>query len=208
MYRYHVLEEKSLKNPGLPAYLSEEIFEDIKQVYNEGTNICTMTSKQWYRVLLDKTVLKEKTDSGEFILKKCRAELKHPDNDWDTSWVLARLKGLESSQISFLWKMLHNLLPTQSRISRILNLSDSSGHLMTFLIGFCVVTLPTCVKLYWSLLTGFVWMLHQGKSFYYPWILKGPNNFQLYGLYHLLSCMCGNEECPRRQYQYLKPEQN
>ena len=88
-----------------------------------------MTSKQWYRVLLDKTVLKEKTDSGEFILKKCRAELKHPDNDWDTSWVLARLKGLESSQISFLWKMLHNLLPTQSRISRILNVSDSSCRL-------------------------------------------------------------------------------
>ena len=125
IYRYHILEETSIGNPGLPSYLSLEIFDFIKSVYNEKRfNVSTMTSKQWYRELLDKTVLKELTDEGVFTLRKCRAELKNPGNDWGTSWYLARLKGLESDQISFLWRMLHDLLPTQSRISRILRLGD------------------------------------------------------------------------------------
>ena len=63
LFRYHVLDEKSINNPGIPMYISEEIFEFIKLVYNEGTNIYTMTSKQWYKALLDKTVLHEKTFS-------------------------------------------------------------------------------------------------------------------------------------------------
>ena len=60
---------------------------------------------------------------------KCRAELQHPQNDWEKSWRLARLKGLESDQISLLWRLLHNLLPTQSRISRILQQQDTSCRL-------------------------------------------------------------------------------
>ena len=129
LFRYHVLDEKSINNPGIPMYISEEIFEFIKLVYNEGTNIYTMTSKQWYKALLDKTVLHEKTDSGEYIPKKCRAEIRNPNVDWGTTWFLARLKGLESEQVSFLWKMLHNILPCQSRINRIFTLNDSSCKL-------------------------------------------------------------------------------
>ena len=43
-----------------------------------------------------------------------------PDNDWDRSWHLARLEGLGPDMTSFLWKVLHKLLPSQDRLSRIL----------------------------------------------------------------------------------------
>ena len=42
---------------------------------------------------------------------------------------LARLQGLDSEQLSFLWKMLHDLLPTRGRISRIMNLNDPTCKL-------------------------------------------------------------------------------
>ena len=58
--------------------------------------------------------------------RPCRAELQHSDNDWEHSWKLARLPGLESDQITFLWRLLHNLLPNQNRISKILKEKDPS----------------------------------------------------------------------------------
>ena len=52
--------------------------------------------------------------------KPSRSELASPENDWEKSWHLARQKGLGPEMTSFLWKLLHRLLPTQDRISRIL----------------------------------------------------------------------------------------
>ena len=51
---------------------------------------------------------------------KAKAELASPDTDWETSWRRARLKGLGTEATSFLWKMLHNILPTEQRLARIL----------------------------------------------------------------------------------------
>ena len=51
---------------------------------------------------------------------KCKAELSSQDTDWETTWRRARLKGLGSEATSFLWKMLHNILPTEARLARIL----------------------------------------------------------------------------------------
>ena len=50
----------------------------------------------------------------------CRVELLHPGNDWQTTWELARLRGLSSESLTFLWLMLHGLLPTRDRLFRIL----------------------------------------------------------------------------------------
>ena len=57
-------------------------------------------------------------NSREYI--KSRAELSCPSNDWERSWRRSRLKGLGSAATSFLWKLLHQLLPTENRLSRIL----------------------------------------------------------------------------------------
>ena len=46
-------------------------------------------------------------------------ELKHPNVDWERTWSLAVIDGLESENYSFLWKLVHNLLPTQERLHKI-----------------------------------------------------------------------------------------
>ena len=57
-------------------------------------------------------------NSIEYI--KSRAELSCTSNDWEQTWTRSRLKGLGSAATSFLWKLLHQLLPTEHRLSRIL----------------------------------------------------------------------------------------
>ena len=44
-----------------------------------------------------------------------------PDQDWPATWNISRTKGLTSDQTAFLFKLLHQLLPTRERISRITN---------------------------------------------------------------------------------------
>ena len=50
-----------------------------------------------------------------------RVELAHPLTDWENSWRLARLQGLGSEHTSFLFKLLHQILPTQERLHRTKN---------------------------------------------------------------------------------------
>ena len=127
IYKYYVLEDRSIPDPGLPPYYTPSIFQVIKDLKMQGTlNISKMSSKDWYRHLIEEHVTMETNQEGRKSYIKCRVELQHHQNNWEMSWRLARLKGLESDQISFLWRLLHNLLPTQSRISRILNQPDSS----------------------------------------------------------------------------------
>ena len=130
LYRYYVLEERHIADPGLPPYYSEGFFNIIKSVHHKGnTDITTMRSKEWYMELLNETLLMEEAEVGVQTLKKCKSELKNPQIDWEKSWSLARVKGLDAENISFLWKMLHDLLPTQGRISRIMNTNDPNCKL-------------------------------------------------------------------------------
>ena len=48
----------------------------------------------------------------------CRVERASPGADWETCWRLARLSGLGPDNTSFLFKLIHQILPTQERISR------------------------------------------------------------------------------------------
>ena len=45
-------------------------------------------------------------------------ELAIPRTDWENCWRLARLPGLGPELSTFLFKLLHQILPTQERISR------------------------------------------------------------------------------------------
>ena len=40
------------------------------------------------------------------------------ENDWESSWRRARIKGLGPELSSFLFKILHDLLPTQERLAK------------------------------------------------------------------------------------------
>ena len=58
----------------------------------------------------------------------CRAELASPHNDWKASWHLARLRGLDTTMKTFLCKLLHQLLPTQQRLNKILSSKVTSPN--------------------------------------------------------------------------------
>ena len=76
-----------------------------------------MTEKQWYRFLIEQkvTMVQAGADVSQDLIP-CRAELKDPELPWDSIWPSIRLPGLGSEITSFLFKILHNLLPTQERV--------------------------------------------------------------------------------------------
>ena len=65
----------------------------------------------------DKIIMLEGGDQSRQLIP-CRVETKHPENGWDSIWSKARLQGLGPELVSFLFKVLHDLLPTQERLSR------------------------------------------------------------------------------------------
>ena len=77
-----------------------------------------MTEGQWYRILVEQNVTMEESDTGEPKFIACRVERASPWTDWEISWRLARLPGLGPEQSSFIFKLLHQILPTQERVSR------------------------------------------------------------------------------------------
>ena len=59
-------------------------------------------------------------EEGRTKSKLCAIEEKDPEKDWQHSFYLSRLKGMSPEVKSFNFKLLHNILPTKSRVSRIL----------------------------------------------------------------------------------------
>ena len=125
LYNFHVLQDYSWSNPGMPPYFSEEFFSTIREA-SLSSDVSVMTARQWYYFLLNKEVLMETpfqdVNSPDQIQNKytpCKSEIRNPDIDWTNTWRLSRLKGLDSSQTSFLWRLLHQILPTQEKLSKI-----------------------------------------------------------------------------------------
>ena len=58
-----------------------------------------------------------------------RVEILHPSSNWQFTWRLARLRGLGSELCSFLFKLLHLLLPTQDRVHRMAGRIGQSSDL-------------------------------------------------------------------------------
>ena len=119
LYRFHVLGDTSIPDPGLPPYYPKEFFAKIREVHLETPlNVATMTQKQWYRLLLEDgcTMEQGQGDIRQFISSKVEAA--SPGTDWEKTWRLARLKGLGPEHTSFLFKLLQKILPTQERLHR------------------------------------------------------------------------------------------
>jgi hypothetical protein len=133
LYDWHIEDIRTIPNPGRPQYYSEDFFSTIRSVKSEGLlRIATLSIGLWYKVLL---VTVETDDNGFKFKKRCKIELEYPDTDWDRTWSLACVPGLTSCSYTFLFKMVHNILPTQQRLHRILpsvtspqcNLCDSQN---------------------------------------------------------------------------------
>ena len=59
-------------------------------------------------------------DEGRQQAKKCRVELLIPENEWNKSFYLSRVRGLSTETRLFCFKLLHQLLPFSERLSQIL----------------------------------------------------------------------------------------
>ena len=141
LYRVYVLNDESVENPPpIPPYYSESFFQTIKQVKNSTPlNVATMTTAQWYRLLVEKYITMEEDRDNRMQFINTRTELAFPMIDWESTWRRARLKGLGSEASSFLWKLLHQLLPTEARLSRILPNTSANCK-------YCVEPIPATLE--------------------------------------------------------------
>ena len=119
LLRYHVFEDSSIENPGFPPFYSEDFFAVIHQVHHHTPlNIEKMAEKQWYRFLMEEKITMEQGVGENRQLIPSRVEVKFPEYDWKIIWPRIRLRGLSPELSTFLFKVLHDLLPTQERIAR------------------------------------------------------------------------------------------
>ena len=112
-----MLGEEDLPNPALPPsrgspYYTKAFFLTIKKVQEKSPmNPVLMTVGQWYQYLLEKGVTMDEDDEGRREDKMYRVEELEPGVNWRRSFNVARHKGLSTVQKSFLFKLLHQLLP-------------------------------------------------------------------------------------------------
>ena len=117
LFRYHVLGEVSLPDPGFTPYYDKTFFDTIQHYHNNcPLNIAHMSTKQWYTALLEDRVLMSQALP---TLIPARVETLHPSADWKKIWRLTRTVGLGGDLTGFIFKLVHCLLPTLERISRL-----------------------------------------------------------------------------------------
>ena len=131
LFRFHILEDQSIPDPGFPPYYPPDFFATIKKVHTETPlNILTMSTKQWVRHLTEDGLTMEMV-SGQPQYIPCRAEMSSPLNNWSISWRLSRLRGLGSDLCSFNFKLLHSLLVTRSRLHHLNQAASANCILCT-----------------------------------------------------------------------------
>ena len=124
LYRFYILHE-NLPAPTLPPYYDQDNFNTIAESRNNSENILSMSVKQWYEYLVKRNISMDFINE-EFVLKPCRAERIQANVQWDTVWANVRVSAVSNSSKSFAWKLVHDLLPTEKRLSvTSRNISDS-----------------------------------------------------------------------------------
>ena len=77
-----------------------------------------MSTKKWYVELLNRNILYEQSAENDQILQTVKCESLHPFADWQLNWNYINLQGLSSEQSTFLFRLLHGLLPVGTRLFR------------------------------------------------------------------------------------------
>ena len=125
LYRFHIEGEDNLPNPGFTPYYDRNFFEVIKEAHTQPQlNPPEMTVSQWYQFLLSRNLTKQVINEVP-VLVPCRIEEKYPQICWADSYRISRLKGLSPQNKSFLFKLIHELLPSKERLNH-LNLAPTS----------------------------------------------------------------------------------
>ena len=111
IYRKYVLDE-DVGNISLPPYFTYDFFDNIITVRNEGYDAINMSIKQWYQFFLGRNVL----NGNNFEPLPCKAEIENSDLMWPEIWKSIRDPSFTSITVSFMFKLTHKLLPTESRL--------------------------------------------------------------------------------------------
>ena len=117
LLKYHVFEE-NIPQPDESTHFKGEFFPALRRLNSTPLNISKISLKEIYRFLLEEVTMRN--ELGPQTLKPLRAELSCPENQWNRVWPMARKQMLGPNICSFLFKLLHQILPTAQRISRIL----------------------------------------------------------------------------------------
>ena len=132
-----------LPDPGFPPYYSPQFFKIIRDVKEDtALNPIFLTVKQWYTYLLENLVTTREIDQdGRRELIPCRIEEMSPTVQWGEAYRLSRLHGLSPTSKSFLFKLLHQLLPSRERLHRLIPTNSplcwcDSGDTETYLHCF------------------------------------------------------------------------
>ena len=80
-------------------------------------DIINMSTKQWYKHLMDQEMFLTKNEDGSLTTNLSRAEKIYSDVDWEVTWKRIRLLSFSSNTVSFLWKLVHDLLTTEERLN-------------------------------------------------------------------------------------------
>ena len=103
LFRYYVLEDRSIADPGMPPFYNKEFFATLKYVHEHtDLNVAHMTEKVWYKFLLEYRVTMVE-EGNKQILIPCRTELKNEDYEWELIWPRIRLPGLGTELASFIF---------------------------------------------------------------------------------------------------------
>ena len=119
LFNFYVLEDNTSQPPDIPPYFKGDFFPAIKRIHASPLNVANISLKNIYRFLLEEITMTE-DESGSQTLTPLRIELANPANQWDRSWEMARQNMLGPTLTTFLFKLLHQILPTAERVSRIL----------------------------------------------------------------------------------------
>ena len=98
-----------------PPFYTSSFFNVIKEARASGLCVATMTIRQWYYHLLKQELSYQDGDTR--LMKPCRAERMYPNAQWDVIWKNVHLKVVPSDVISFSFKLVHGLLPTEARLN-------------------------------------------------------------------------------------------
>ena len=119
LYHWYVEEKRDTLQPVKPPYYDEEFFGIIREAIREkGVGVLSFSSGQWYRMLVEKYITHNDCN-GTSTLIPCKSEIEFPGPDWMNIWAATCISGLTSNMMSFLWRMVHNLLPCPSRLFRL-----------------------------------------------------------------------------------------
>ena len=112
LYQTHVMDETAPCTQA-PPYYNMDFFMNIKDAYNSGHDILNMSVKQWYHFFQKRATERNPN------LAVCSVERIHTDANWEEIWAAYSMPCFSAATRSFLFKMLHELLPTEQRLFRI-----------------------------------------------------------------------------------------